>query len=117
MDTISLIYITTDSHQQATEIAETLLRERIIACANIMGEMTSLYRWESRVENSLEIALILKTRSSLVRDVTKRVEELHSYECPCVISWECDEAHPMFQKWILEETHVPETGDSESGGD
>jgi len=109
MDSISIVYITTDSHQQARDIAEALLQERLIACANILGEMTSLYRWESRVENSLEIAMLLKTRSNLVRHVTKRIEELHSYECPCVISWACDESHPMFQKWIVEETQDPES--------
>ncbi len=112
MEAISLIYTTTNSHQQATDIAETLLQERLIACANILGEMMSLYRWESRVENSLEIALLVKTRSSLVRDVTKRIEELHSYECPCVVSWQCDESHPMFQKWIIEETQPLESRES-----
>jgi periplasmic divalent cation tolerance protein len=42
------LYITTPSHEIAEIIGQTLVRERLVACANLIAEARSIYRWEDK---------------------------------------------------------------------
>ncbi len=103
-ETASLLYITTANQAEARGIAAALLEERLIACANILPGMTSLYRWAGEVKGDTECVLILKTRTALVPQVTERVIALHSYDCPCVVALPADDGNPDFLRWIADET-------------
>ena len=100
----SVIYVTVSDQDEAQSIGRTLVEERLVACANVMGGMTSVYRWEDRVEQAQEAVLLLKTTTALVKRVMARVCELHSYEIPCIVSWTIDEGNPEFLQWIENET-------------
>lgn len=97
-------YITVGTEDEAKRIARTLLDERLIACANILPGVTSLYRWDGRVAEDREVVLIVKTRSGLVSAMTERVQALHSYDCPCVVSLPIEDGNPAFIDWIRAET-------------
>ena len=100
----STIYITTSTHEEAAKIARTLVGERLAACANIIGEISSIYFWQGKVREEPETALILKTRSELVAPLTARIKELHSYDCPCVTALEISDGNLDYIDWITEET-------------
>ena len=97
-------YITAGSEDEAKRIARSLLDERLIACANVLPGMTSLYRWQGRVAEDAEVVLIVKTRAALVAAVVERVGALHSYDCPCVVALPVEGGNPAFLDWIGEET-------------
>lgn len=99
-----LIYITTDSREEATRIGNALVEERLAACANIIHPMTSVYWWEGKVQQGEETVLIAKTTDALVAALTERVIELHSYDCPCVAAVPIDGGNPGFLAWIGQET-------------
>ncbi len=99
-----LIYITTDSTDEAQRIGRALVEERLAACVNILGGMKSLYWWEGEVSEGDETVLIAKTRSSLVDDLIERVKALHSYSCPCAISVPLESGNPDYLAWIANET-------------
>ncbi len=101
---VSLVYITASSREEALEIGRTLVKERLAACANVGGGITSLYWWEGSVQEDAEVSLILKTRSGLVDSVVRRVKELHSYTCPCVVALPIAAGNPDFLGWIVNET-------------
>ena len=48
MKTIVLISTTLENKADAERIAELLLERKLIACAQISGPITSLYRWKER---------------------------------------------------------------------
>lgn len=102
--TAKLIYMTAADAEEARRISETLVGERLIACANILGDMESVYRWEGRVTRSNEVAVILKTRSDLVDAVIARAADLHSYDCPCLVVIDAAGGHAPFLAWIMAET-------------
>ncbi len=102
--TISLIYMTAASHNEAEKIGTALVGERLAACANILGEMTSIYRWEGSVQREPEVAMIVKTRSERVDDVISRIEQLHSYDTPCAVEIAIGRGGGNFLNWIIEET-------------
>jgi periplasmic divalent cation tolerance protein len=101
---IAFVYVTTEDQEEAARIAHALLDERLIACGNILPRMTSVYRWEGAVQEDAEAVLLLKTRPELVERVAARVEELHSYDCPCVVTWNAAPGNPAYVEWVHEET-------------
>lgn len=102
--TYSLLYITAASRDEALTLARTLVEERLAACANVLGDITSFYWWDGSVQHGGEVALIAKTRTTRVPDAVKRVKDLHSYTCPCVVALPITDGNPAFLQWIGEET-------------
>ncbi len=102
--TQSLLYITCASEDEAIKIGETLVEEQLVACANVLGRTTSIFRWEGKVQRELEVALILKTRSELVPEATARVKALHGYTVPCVVAVPITGGNVDFLNWIDRET-------------
>lgn len=80
-----MVYITASEVEEAKKIAKALLNERIVACANIILGMESIFWWEGSLEEDVESILLVKTRSELVDKVIDRVEEIHSYQTPCAL--------------------------------
>jgi len=99
-----IVYITASSREEAVKISRVLLEERLIACANIFDPVTSLYWWKGEIRKDAEALLIAKTKESLVDQLIERVKALHSYECPCIVSFPLAKGNPDFLKWISEET-------------
>lgn len=101
---LRLIYITTKDKDEARNIGRKLVEEKLAACVNIVDGMESIYRWEGEIVEEQEAILIAKTPYHNVHDLTDRVKELHSYDCPCIISLQFaeQEGNEEYQKWILE---------------
>lgn len=97
-------YVTCPSREEALAIARQLLAERLIACANLLPGMVSIYRWEGAVQEDDEVVLILKTRAELTEQVAERVRALHSYTCPCVAVLPVTGGNPAYLDWLLAET-------------
>lgn len=102
----SLLYVTTGSVEEAKSIARVLVEERVVACANILPGMTSLFYWEGEAQEDNEVVLILKTRSALAEAVKERVLALHSYTCPCVVALPIAGGNAGFLEWISAETEA-----------
>ncbi|EQA35465.1 divalent cation tolerance protein, CutA1 family [Leptospira inadai serovar Lyme str. 10] len=98
------IYITTKNEDEALEIGETLVEERLVACANIIPKIRSIYRWQGNIEKDEESVLLLKTRSDLSAKVISRVKSMHSYTVPCIVSWKIQEGNEEYLEWIRTET-------------
>jgi periplasmic divalent cation tolerance protein len=97
-----IIYITTKNVAEARKIANTLVKEKLVACANIIPKIESTYWWKGKIEKSNEATIILKTKKKLVKDVIKRVKELHSYTVPCIITIPITGGNKDFLNWINE---------------
>ena len=99
-----LIYITTEGPEEARAIGSALIEARLAACVNILGPVTSMYRWQGAVAEAEETALIAKTRADLVDALTAFVIEMHSYTCPCIVALPITGGNPEFLQWIAAET-------------
>lgn len=98
-----LIYATAASHDQALAIGRAIVDERLGACVNILGAMTSVYRWENAVREDAEVAFLIKTRVDLVDALCERIRALHEYACPCVVAVPICGGNPAFLAWIKDE--------------
>jgi periplasmic divalent cation tolerance protein len=95
-----LLYITTKNKQEALRIAEMLLEERLIACANILTGMTSVFRWKGSIRTEREILLLAKTTETVQDAAILRAGQLHGYDCPAIIALPVSAAHTAFAHWI-----------------
>jgi periplasmic divalent cation tolerance protein len=97
------VYVTSPDEATARRIARELLERRLVACANIFP-VGSMYRWEGRIEEARETAMLLKTRVALVPEVVAAVRELHPYEVPCAVGFLLGEGMPEYYEWVDAET-------------
>ena len=98
-----LLYFTFPDMDTARGIAKALLEERLIACANILPQATSLYRWEGELREAPEIVMFAKTLSSHEERIIKKVRTLHPYDCPCIISTPIESGHEDYLEWLEDE--------------
>ncbi len=94
------VFVTAKDMAQARKIAGRLLETKLIACANIVPGVESLFRWEGKIDSSSEVLLILKTRRSLFKKITLEVKAIHSYDTPEVIAVPIIEGSSDYLKWI-----------------
>ena len=104
MTDIRLVYVTAANHAEAERIALTVVQERLAACANILGSIRSVYHWQGKLEQSDEVAMLLKTPQSLSDSLVARVRQLHSYECPAILVVPVLGGFEGFLDWVRTET-------------
>lgn len=100
---IHLIYVTVESRQKAKEMAVKLLEEKLIACANIVDELESLYHWEGKLCEAKEALLLAKTSEEKIPLAVDAIKKMHSYDLPCIVGFPVTAGLPAFLKWVSEE--------------
>jgi periplasmic divalent cation tolerance protein len=94
------IVLVTAPPKLAEKLARQLLKERLIACANLMPRATSLYWWQGKLQRDAEILLIVKTQRRLLKTLHRRVRELHTYEVPEFLVLTPSEADRLYAQWV-----------------
>src|ERR1700733_11897755 len=81
-----IILVTAKDKKEATKIAKGLLEAKLIACANIINGVQSLFWWQGKIDSSKEVLLLLKTKKILFKKISSKVKSLHSYQTPEIIA-------------------------------
>lgn len=105
METVTL-YSTWPTADAAEAAARTLLEERLIACANIIPQVRSVFRWDGKVQAEAEAVIFAKTTQSCAIAARDRLLALHPYEIPCVTAFSVlpGTSAAGFLQWIADET-------------
>ena len=64
-----VILVTAKDKKEAGKIARGLLEAKLIACANIVEGVQSLFWWQGKIDSSEEVLLVLKTKKVLFKKV------------------------------------------------
>lgn len=99
---VNLLYVTCKNEAEAKKIAEKLLKAKLIACANIIPKIKSLYLWKGKIAKSSEALMLCKTKEDLVELAIHRIKELHSYDVPCISAIEITKENDDYLKWLEE---------------
>ncbi len=91
-------YITHPDEATARRIADHLLQERLIACANIFP-VGSAYWWDGAIQHESEWVSVVKTSIGLEEHLEAVVEAIHPYDTPCIMRVE-SRANAAYEKWI-----------------
>ncbi|OGD36808.1 hypothetical protein A2850_02425 [Candidatus Azambacteria bacterium RIFCSPHIGHO2_01_FULL_51_74] len=89
----------------AERIAEVLSDKKLSACAQIIGPITSVFRWKGKVEKSKEWLCIVKAKRSQYKKIEKEIKKVHPYELPEIIAMSIIEGSREYLGWIQKECH------------
>lgn len=106
MSSFLWVYVTVADRREALRLAETVVAEKLAACANIGGPICSIYRWKGKIERSEEVVIVLKTTAKRWQALRRRIVALHSYETPCVLALPVADGHAAFLRWLASETNT-----------
>ena len=95
-----IIFVTTADKLEAEKIAQALLKEKLIACANIMGPVSSHFHWSGKIEHAEEYLLLMKSRQSLFDELAAEVKVLHSYEVPEILALPIIKGSKAYLGWL-----------------
>jgi periplasmic divalent cation tolerance protein len=88
----------------AAEMADTVVAERLAACAQVLGPVRSSYRWEGEVRVAREWLVVAKTTEDRLAELTSRIRTLHRYEVPEIVTLAIAAGDPEYLRWIRDET-------------
>lgn len=101
---VMFVYATAGDVEEARAIGRQVVEEQLAACANILASVTSIFRWEGKLQEANEAVLVLKTTEEKLERLIARVKSLHSYECPCIEALPVVEGNRDFLEWVVRET-------------
>jgi|TARA_B100000945_G_scaffold265027_1_gene224279 periplasmic divalent cation tolerance protein len=101
MKGIKFFYITCSKKKEAHNIAAFLVKRKLVACANIINSIDSIFLWGGKVKKAKEVLVVGKTMNKNVQKIINSVKKLHSYEVPCVIFFDIKNGNTDFLKWII----------------
>ena len=105
MTDIVLVLTTVSDDEGADVLAQALVDERLAACVNLHGPMTSIYRWKGSVErDAAERQLVIKTTRARLPALEARLAALHAYELPEFIVLSVDGGSAAYLDWVAEAT-------------
>ena len=103
MSDMILVYIVCTDDFEAKKIAKTLLQKKLIACANILDKIESLYFWpegSNDIEESKESLLLVKSIKNKYDQINTEIKNIHSYEVPAIFSINIDKVDYKYFEWL-----------------
>ena len=98
-----IIQTTTSSKEEAKNIAEILIQDKLAACVQLK-DIESLYNWDGKLCCERETLLSIKTKKELFSKVKSKILELHSYDTPEIIELDISNISEDYLKFIKENT-------------
>jgi periplasmic divalent cation tolerance protein len=94
------VFTTTETKEEAWKIAQYLVEQKLVACVQITGPITSIYRWKGKVESAQEWLCLIKTREELFEKVEAAIKKLHSYETPEIVAVPIVKGSKEYLNWL-----------------
>ena len=105
MSDYKLFYMTCKNKVEANKIAYALVKKDLVACANIIPNIKSYFKWNNKKINALkENILIGKTVKKNINKITLYVKKISSYDCPCIVFVDIENGNKEFLNWIKSST-------------
>jgi periplasmic divalent cation tolerance protein len=95
-----LIFISTNSFENARNISRILVSEKLAACCTIVPSVYSIYAWEEAIEENSEVLVMVKTSHTKLEALEARVAELHPYDVPEIISVSLAQSAKPYLQWM-----------------
>ena len=101
-----ILYTTWPDAEKAEAVGAEAVAERLAACANVFGPVSSIYRWEGAIERSREVPMTLKTSSRTAEALRDFLKARHPYEVPCILTLRVDAAlsDAAYLAWVEGQT-------------
>ena len=98
-----IIISTYPDKKSISKIANDLVKNKIAACVNI-SEISSVYSWKNKVENTSEYLAIFKTMTKSKIILKKKIKETHPYDVPEIVEIDVTSVNPSYLNWLIDST-------------
>ena len=98
--TYIIILVTAANKREAERIAQQLLKVKLIACANIIDSVSSIFRWSEKIEKAEECLVLMKSSREMFEEIAETVKELHSYGVPEILALPLVDGSKAYFEWI-----------------
>ncbi|ALE72061.1 divalent cation transporter [Pseudonocardia sp. EC080610-09] len=99
-----VVLTTTDSEAAARELAAGAVEARLGACAQVLGPVTSVFRWDGAVQTEAEWRVEIKTAGDRVDALIAHLVERHTYDEPEIIAMPVTGGSTGYLSWVVGET-------------
>jgi periplasmic divalent cation tolerance protein len=79
------VVTTTERREDADRIARMLVEARLAACVQVVGPITSTYRWHGTIESTQEWQCWAKSHRGLYAKIEEAIRQVHPYEIPEIL--------------------------------
>ena len=100
MGSYVIVLVTTPRKEEAEAVVQRLLEARLIACANIVGPVSSRFHWSGKIQKAMEYLILIKSRKDLFEKLSETVKTLHSYEVPEILALPIVEGSKAYMDWL-----------------
>jgi len=95
-----IVLVTAKNSREASRIAAKLVEGKLIACANVIKGVHSIFRWQGKIDKANETLLILKSKKSCLPKIVKMIKKYHSYDVPEIIALPITGGSRNYLNWI-----------------
>ncbi len=99
--TLYVVLVTASNEDEARQLADHCVRERLAACVNIIGPIRSVYIWQGSIRQDAEYLLIIKSAAENFSNLERAIRERHSYAVPEVIALQVTAGSEAYLNWAL----------------
>ena len=94
------VFMTTPNADEAAQLANMLVGQRLAACVQILPEIESVYRWQGKIERQREVLIIAKTTRAKFEELEAKVRAVHSYETPEIVALTLTAGSLPYLEWL-----------------
>jgi periplasmic divalent cation tolerance protein len=94
------ILTTAGSEEEAERISAALVDRRLAACVQVIGPISSRYRWQGEIETAQEWMCVAKTEASRYPQLEAAIRELHSYDEPEIVATPIVAGSSGYLDWV-----------------
>jgi len=95
-----VVLCTVGGAEEAGRIARELVERRLAACVNILGGVTSVYRWQGKTAQEPEHLMIVKTTADRFGALREAIAAIHPYEVPEILALPIAAGHEPYLAWL-----------------
>src|SRR5215212_4410076 len=99
-DETFLAFSTFPDAETARRIARELVNEKLVACANILPPVESIYRWQGKLEQSTEVLVLFKLSAARYPEFEAKLKELHPYDVPEIVAAPIAAGLEAYLAWV-----------------
>jgi periplasmic divalent cation tolerance protein len=101
---VLIVLVMASSRREAKKIGEAVVKEKLAACVNILSGVSSVFRWQGKLQRSREALLMVKTTERRYAALEGLIRSMHSYEVPEIIALKINKGLSQYTAWVERET-------------
>ncbi len=100
MNNALVVITTTETLADGERLARILVEAELAACAQVLPQITTVYRWQGKVEQANEALLLIKTTSMAYPELENAIMQNHSYQTPEIIALPVEMGSADYLNWL-----------------